>query len=98
MRFAPLQPVHAREIEADTALIRDTLQQAEKVAAILGALAANEREIDQVSANTGPNGVVPAWRLMELVDMPWFKDVCAAIGVTGVGGANPTGVITCPVE
>lgn len=39
------------------------------------ALAANEREVDFVHANTGMNGIVPAWRLMELLDMPKFKDV-----------------------
>ena len=39
------------------------------------AVAADEREINQVSANTGMNGVVPAWRLKELLDMPRFKDV-----------------------
>jgi hypothetical protein len=37
-------------------------------------LAPDEREIDQVSANTGMNGVVPAWRLKELLDIPRFKD------------------------
>jgi hypothetical protein len=39
------------------------------------ALAADEIEVNQVSANTGMNGVVPAWRLKELLDMPRFKDV-----------------------
>jgi hypothetical protein len=39
------------------------------------ALAPNEKEIDIVHANTGMNGVVPAWRLMELLEMPRFKDV-----------------------
>jgi hypothetical protein len=39
------------------------------------ALADDEVEVDQVSANTGMNGVVPAWRLKELLDMPRFKDV-----------------------
>jgi hypothetical protein len=39
------------------------------------ALGPDEQEIDQVSANTGMNGVVPAWRLMELLDMPRFKNV-----------------------
>ena len=37
-------------------------------------LAPDEREIEQVSANTGMNGVVPAWRLKELLDIPRFKD------------------------
>ncbi len=41
---------------------------------MLAGLAPDEREIDQVSANTGMNGVVPAWRLKELLDMPRFKD------------------------
>jgi hypothetical protein len=35
----------------------------------------DEREVDQVSANTGMNGVVPAWRLKELLDLPRFKKV-----------------------
>jgi hypothetical protein len=38
------------------------------------ALADDEIEVDQVAANTGMNGVVPAWRLKELLDMPIFKD------------------------
>jgi hypothetical protein len=38
------------------------------------ALAVDEIEINQVSANTGMNGVVPAWRLKELLDMPKLKD------------------------
>jgi hypothetical protein len=37
-------------------------------------LSADEIEVDQVSANTGMNGVVPAWRLKELLDMPKLKD------------------------
>jgi hypothetical protein len=43
--------------------------------AIQSGLAADERKVDQVSANTGMNGVVPAWRLMELLEMPKFKAV-----------------------
>jgi hypothetical protein len=38
-------------------------------------LAHDEQEIDQVSANTGMNGVVPAWRLMELLEMPKIKSI-----------------------
>jgi hypothetical protein len=38
-------------------------------------LSSDELEVDQVSANTGMNGVVPAWRLKELLDMAQFKDV-----------------------
>jgi hypothetical protein len=38
-------------------------------------LAEDEQEVDQVSANTGMNGIVPAWRLMELLNMPQFKTV-----------------------
>ena len=38
-------------------------------------LAPDEREIDLVFANTGMNGVVPAWRLKELLDMPRFKNI-----------------------
>lgn len=37
------------------------------------ALAPNEAEIDMVYANTGMNGVVPAWRLLELLNMPKVK-------------------------
>jgi hypothetical protein len=39
------------------------------------ALAPDEREVDLVYANTGMNGVVPAWRLMELLEMPKVKAV-----------------------
>jgi hypothetical protein len=39
------------------------------------ALAPDEQEVNQVSANTGMNGVVPAWRLMEILDMSKFKSV-----------------------
>jgi hypothetical protein len=38
-------------------------------------LGPDEREVDQVSANTGMNGVVPVWRLKELLDLPQFKNV-----------------------
>lgn len=38
-------------------------------------LAHDEQEIEQVSANTGMNGVVPAWRLMGLLDMPKLKSI-----------------------
>ena len=38
-------------------------------------LAPDEREIDLVYANTGMNGVVPAWYLMELLNMPKFKSI-----------------------
>jgi hypothetical protein len=41
----------------------------------LAALAANEKEVDLVYANTGMNGVVPAWRLMELLEMPKIKSI-----------------------
>jgi hypothetical protein len=39
------------------------------------ALAADEKEVDLVYANTGMNGVVPAWRIMELLEMPKIKSV-----------------------
>jgi len=35
----------------------------------------DEREIEQVSANTGMNGVVPAWFLREMFDLPVVKEV-----------------------
>jgi hypothetical protein len=35
----------------------------------------DEREIEQVSANTGMNGVVPAWCLREMFDLPVVKDI-----------------------
>ena len=38
-------------------------------------LAPDVSEVDLVYANTGMNGVVPAWRLMELIDMPKIKEV-----------------------
>jgi hypothetical protein len=38
-------------------------------------LAPDEQEVDQVFANTGMNGVVPAWRLTELLNMPKIKTV-----------------------
>jgi hypothetical protein len=39
------------------------------------ALQDGEREIEQVSANTGMNGVVPAWRLREMLDLPIVRDM-----------------------
>lgn len=38
-------------------------------------LRAGEREIEQVSANTGMNGVVPAWRLREMFELPVIKEL-----------------------
>jgi Trypsin-like peptidase domain len=43
--------------------------------AMATALTADEVEVNQVSANTGMNGVVPAWRLKELIDLPRFKKI-----------------------
>jgi hypothetical protein len=45
------------------------------VAAESTALRPGEREIEQVSANTGMNGVVPAWRLREMFDLQIVKDI-----------------------
>jgi hypothetical protein len=39
------------------------------------ALKPGEIEIEQVSANTGMNGVVPAWRLKEMFDLPKIKEI-----------------------
>jgi hypothetical protein len=35
----------------------------------------DEREMDLVSANTGMNGVVPAWGLREMFDLPVVKEI-----------------------
>ena len=53
-------------LEVETHIIKRVAQ---------SALAPDEEEVDRVFANTGMNGVVPAWRLMELLDMPKFKSV-----------------------
>ena len=42
--------------------------------AVPTALAPDEKEIDLVLANTGMNGVVPAWRLLELLNLPKIKE------------------------
>jgi hypothetical protein len=34
-----------------------------------------EKEIEQISANTGMNGVVPAWRLLEMLEHPRIKEI-----------------------
>jgi hypothetical protein len=39
------------------------------------ALRPGEQQVDQVSANTGMNGVVPAWRLQEMFDLPIIKQI-----------------------
>jgi hypothetical protein len=38
-------------------------------------LGPGEKEIDLVSANTGMNGVVPAWRLMEILNLPTIREI-----------------------
>lgn len=38
------------------------------------ALGPDEEEVEQVFANTGMNGVVPAWFLLDLINLPRFKD------------------------
>jgi len=45
------------------------------VTAIESALRQGEREIEQVSANTGMNGVVPAWCLREMFELPVIKNL-----------------------
>jgi hypothetical protein len=42
--------------------------------AVRTALKPDEQEINEVSANTGMNGVVPAWFLLDLINLPRFKD------------------------
>ena len=41
------------------------------------ALTPNEQEVEEVSANTGMNGVVPAWHLLDLVNLPQLQQLRA---------------------
>ncbi len=38
------------------------------------AIRPGEREAKFVSLNTGMNGVIPAWKLLELLNLPWLVE------------------------